>query len=99
MGRFNAVGIDLGTTQSCVGVFINGQVKIIPNEQGNLVTPSYVAFTDEQLLIGEAAKSQISMNPTNTIFGKKILLHNQWRSEGDDLEKLIPVAEKMKIFS
>jgi hypothetical protein len=67
-----AVGIDLGTTYSCVAVWLDDQnrVEIIHNDQGNRITPSFVAFTDDQRLIGDAAKNQTASNPTNTVFGK-----------------------------
>lgn len=74
MAKPPAVGIDLGTTYSCVGVFQHGKVEIIANDQGNRTTPSYVAFTDTERLIGDAAKNQVAMNPNNTIFGKNLLL-------------------------
>lgn len=65
-----AVGIDLGTTYSCVAVWKNKGVEIIANDQGNGTTPSCVAFTKTERLIGDAAKNQFAVNPINTIFGE-----------------------------
>jgi len=69
-----SMGIDLGTTYSCVGIFKDGEVQIIANDQGNRTTPSYVAWTDEERLLGDAAKNQVASNPTNTVFDAKRLI-------------------------
>ncbi|UJR17712.1 hypothetical protein I4U23_004610 [Adineta vaga] len=98
-----AIGIDLGTAYSCVAVYQNGKVDIIPNEHGNLTTPSYVAFTDNQRLIGDEAKNQAFMNPYNTIFHSKRLIGRKFHDSfvQSDMKhwpfKLINDNEKPKI--
>jgi L1 cell adhesion molecule like protein len=86
-----AVGIDLGTTTSCVSVWKNGRADVIANDQGNRITPSYVAFGEGERLVGDSAKNQCASNPKNTIYDAKRLIGRKYDEE--------TVQEDMKLWS
>lgn len=86
-----AIGIDLGTTFSCCGVWRNGRIEIIANDQGNRTTPSYVAFTDTERLVGDAAKNQANVNPTNTVYDAKRMIGHKFSDK--------TVQSDMKLWS
>jgi heat shock protein 1/8 len=81
-----SVGIDLGTTYSCIAVWQNDRVEVIANDQGQRTTPSYVAFTDNERLIGDSAKNQVAMNPENTVFDAKRMIGRKYNEIKSDLK-------------
>ena len=86
-----SIGIDLGTTFSCVGIYRNGMVEVIANDQGNRTTPSFVSFTSEERLIGDAAKSSASSNPKNTVYDAKRMIGRNFNDSA--------IQEEIKHFS
>jgi len=91
------IGIDLGTTYSCVGVMQKGKVEIMVNDQGHRITPSYVAFTDDERLVGDAAKNQAAANPKNTIYDVKRMIGRKFSDkdvQGDMKHFPFDVIEK-----
>jgi L1 cell adhesion molecule like protein len=80
----------LGTTYCCVGVWKNGRIEIIPNEHGNRTTPSYVSFTDKEILIGEVAKNQVATNPYNTVFAAHRLISSNFYDSDFQIDMKVP---------
>ncbi|KAK4489761.1 hypothetical protein RD792_000398 [Penstemon davidsonii] len=93
-GEAPAIGIDLGTTYTCVGVWQDDRVEIIANDQGNRTTPSCVSFTDTLRHVGDAAKNQAAMNPTNTVFGAKRLIGRKF----NDISYLVDISWPFKVI-
>ena len=85
-----SVGIDLGTTYSCVAIWQNDRVEVIANDQGQRTTPSYVAFTESERLIGDAAKNQVAMNPENTVFDAKRMIGRKYNDIKNELKQITP---------
>lgn len=103
MEKAPAIGIDLGTTYSCVAVWQFGLSEIVPNDQGQRTTPSYVAFTENEQLVGDAAKSQIAIDPENTVYDAKRLIGRDFNDESVQQDRqsfmfnLVNEGEKPKI--
>ena len=93
-----AIGIDLGTTYSCVGWWKDNRCEIIANDQGNRTTPSYVSFNDNERLIGDGAKNQSSMNPTNTVYDAKRLIGRKYNDKVIQNEYKDQVREVQKKY-
>ena len=95
-----AIGIDLGTTYSCVAVFQNGSVEIIANDQGNRITPSYVSFQDDERLIGDASKNASTKNPTQTVYEIKRMIGRDFEDPilQKDLKLLIMLLMKKVVL-
>lgn len=88
--KVKAFGLDFGTTYCCVAIWKNGQPIIVPNDHGNLKTPSYVAFAEDQILVGEVARMQAKKNPKNTIYDLKLLLTSTYSENHAKFKKMYP---------
>ena len=91
-----AIGIDLGTVNSCVGVFVNGKIEIIANDQGNRITPSMIAFNDTERLVGDSARNQASSNSKNTVYDAKRLIGRKFSDQvvKDEINNLSYTVKK-----